>query len=101
LDDLGGIGAPDLIIEILAPGNNKKELQNKYDLYKAFGVILSTQTSRRPSPIPWWMATIYPLNFLPREILSHPQASPDSNWTWRKCLGSWINLAKCGLGIGS
>jgi Uma2 family endonuclease len=38
LDDLGGIGAPDLIIEILAPGNNKKELQDKYDLYKEFGV---------------------------------------------------------------
>lgn len=38
LDDFGGIGAPDLIIEILAPGDNKKELQDKYDLYKEFGV---------------------------------------------------------------
>lgn len=38
LDEFGGIGAPDLIIEILAPGNNKKELQDKYDLYKEFGV---------------------------------------------------------------
>lgn len=38
LDDLGGIGAPDLIIEILSPGNNKKELQNKYEVYEESGV---------------------------------------------------------------
>lgn len=38
LDDLGCIGAPDLIIEILAPGNNKKELQEKYEVYGESGV---------------------------------------------------------------
>ncbi len=38
LDDAGCIGAPDLIVEILSPGNNKKELQNKYDVYKESGV---------------------------------------------------------------
>ncbi len=38
LDDLGCIGAPDLIIEILSPGNNKKELQNKYEVYEESGV---------------------------------------------------------------
>jgi len=31
LDDFGCFGAPDLIIEILSPGNNKKELDNKFD----------------------------------------------------------------------
>jgi Uma2 family endonuclease len=38
LDDLGCIGAPDLIIEILSPSNNKKELQNKYEVYEESGV---------------------------------------------------------------
>src|SRR5690606_1106028 len=38
LDDAGCIGAPDLIVEILSPGNNKKELQNKYEVYRESGV---------------------------------------------------------------
>lgn len=38
LDDLGCIGAPDLIVEILSPGNNKKELKNKYEVYEESGV---------------------------------------------------------------
>ena len=33
LDDAGCIGAPDLIVEILSPSNNKKELQLKYEVY--------------------------------------------------------------------
>lgn len=38
LDDAGCNGAPDLIIEILSKGNNKKELQNKYEVYEESGV---------------------------------------------------------------
>jgi len=38
LDDWGCIGAPDLILEILSPGNNRKELQNKYEVYEKSGV---------------------------------------------------------------
>ena len=38
LDDRGCIGAPDLIVEILSPGNNKVELQNKFELYEEHGV---------------------------------------------------------------
>ena len=38
LDDRGCLGAPDLIVEILSPGNNKKELLNKYEVYEEFGV---------------------------------------------------------------
>ena len=38
LDDLGCIGAPDLIMEILSPSNNTKELQNKYEVYEESGV---------------------------------------------------------------
>lgn len=38
LDDRGCIGAPDWIIEILSPGNNKKEIDNKFRLYEENGV---------------------------------------------------------------
>ena len=38
LDDRGCLGAPDIVVEILSPGNNKKELQNKYEIYEESGV---------------------------------------------------------------
>jgi Uma2 family endonuclease len=38
LDDKGCFGAPDIIIEIISPGNSRVELQNKYELYEEFGV---------------------------------------------------------------
>ncbi|RYD72249.1 MAG: Uma2 family endonuclease [Sphingobacteriales bacterium] len=38
LDYRGCIGAPDIVVEILSPGNNKKELLNKYQVYEEFGV---------------------------------------------------------------
>jgi Uma2 family endonuclease len=38
LDDRGCIGAPDIVVEILSPGNNSKEIQNKYEVYEETGV---------------------------------------------------------------
>lgn len=38
IDARGCVGAPDLIIEILSPGNSKKELKNKFELYEEAGV---------------------------------------------------------------
>lgn len=38
LDDRGVCGAPDLVIEILSPGNSKKEVRLKYELYEEAGV---------------------------------------------------------------
>ena len=38
LDDRGCLGAPDLIIEILSPGNSKKEMDIKFDIYEENGV---------------------------------------------------------------
>jgi Uma2 family endonuclease len=38
LDDRGCLGAPDLMIEILSPGNTKKEMDSKFRLYEAAGV---------------------------------------------------------------
>lgn len=38
LDERGCIGAPDIVIEILSPSNNKKELKNKYEVYEESGI---------------------------------------------------------------
>lgn len=38
LDEAGCIGAPDLVVEILSPGNNRKELKLKYEVYEESGV---------------------------------------------------------------
>ncbi len=38
LDERGCIGAPDLIIEILSPGNTKKEMRDKFEVYEENGV---------------------------------------------------------------
>jgi len=38
LDKRGCIGAPDIVVEILLPGNNKKELVNKFEVYEEAGV---------------------------------------------------------------
>lgn len=38
LDDKGCNGAPDLVIEILSPGNSKKEMHEKFEVYQESGV---------------------------------------------------------------
>ncbi len=38
IDAKGCIGAPDLIIEILSPGNTKKEMKEKFSIYEESGV---------------------------------------------------------------
>ena len=38
LDEQGCLGAPDFIIEILSPGNTKKEMGIKFDIYEENGV---------------------------------------------------------------
>lgn len=38
LDKQGCNGAPDLVVEILSPGNPKREVREKYDLYEEAGV---------------------------------------------------------------
>ncbi|MEN0051254.1 MAG: Uma2 family endonuclease [Bacteroidota bacterium] len=39
LDLQGCVGAPDLVVEILSPGNSKKEMRDKYELYEEAGVL--------------------------------------------------------------
>jgi Uma2 family endonuclease len=38
LDDKGCIGPPDIVVEILSPGNTRKEVRNKYEIYEESGV---------------------------------------------------------------
>ena len=38
LDDRGCLGSPDLVIEILSPGNSKKEMGVKFNLYEENGI---------------------------------------------------------------
>ena len=38
LDEKGCIGAPDWIVEILSPGNTRKEMKEKFSLYEENGV---------------------------------------------------------------
>ncbi|MGN7989946.1 Uma2 family endonuclease [Pedobacter sp. 22226] len=38
IDVRGCIGAPDLVVEVLSPGNTRMELLNKYHVYEEFGV---------------------------------------------------------------
>ena len=38
IDRRGCVGAPDLVVEVLSPGNSTKELRNKYDVYEEAGV---------------------------------------------------------------
>src|SRR5476651_1101404 len=37
-DDRSCLGSPDIMIEILVPGDNRKEVRVKYELYEEFGV---------------------------------------------------------------
>lgn len=39
IDTRGCIGAPDLIVEILSPGNTTREMKDKFDLYEESGVF--------------------------------------------------------------
>jgi Uma2 family endonuclease len=39
IDARGAIGSPELMIEILSPGNSKKEMKYKFDLYEEAGVL--------------------------------------------------------------
>ena len=39
IDERGCSGAPELVVEILSPGNNTREMNQKFDLYEAAGVL--------------------------------------------------------------
>ncbi len=39
LDKQGCVGAPDLVVEILSPGNSRLEMKDKFELYQEAGVL--------------------------------------------------------------
>lgn len=69
LDARGCIGAPDLVVEILSPGNSKMELLHKYRVYEEFGVKEYWVVSQSDQNI-----LIYTLNeegkFIPSKIFT-------------------------------
>ncbi|KRT14737.1 restriction endonuclease [Pedobacter ginsenosidimutans] len=72
LDARGCIGAPDLVVEVLSPGNTKMELLNKYKVYEEFGVKEYWVVSQSDQSI-----LIYTLNdsgkFQPSKIFTHSE----------------------------
>lgn len=38
LDERGCVGAPDLVVEILSPGNTQREMKDKFEIYQVAGV---------------------------------------------------------------
>ncbi|MEM9835840.1 MAG: Uma2 family endonuclease [Bacteroidota bacterium] len=38
LDQQGCNGAPDLVVEVLSPGNSKREMTQKFEAYETAGV---------------------------------------------------------------
>jgi len=39
LDERGCVGAPDLVVEILSPGNTQREMKDKFEIYQEAGVL--------------------------------------------------------------
>jgi Uma2 family endonuclease len=72
LDERGCFGAPDMVVEILSPGNSRHEMRDKYDLYENAGVR------------EYWIVdpdrefiTIYELNELGKYVGSRPFTAGD------------------------
>ncbi len=38
LDEKGCVGSPDLVIEILSPGNSRREMKDKFEIYQEAGI---------------------------------------------------------------
>lgn len=39
LDERGCVGAPDMVVEILSPGNTQREMKDKFEIYQEAGVL--------------------------------------------------------------
>jgi Uma2 family endonuclease len=57
LDTRGCNGAPDLIIEILSPGNSRTEMKDKFELYQEAGVLEYWVVSPIENTIQVWKLT--------------------------------------------
>ncbi|MES2268726.1 MAG: Uma2 family endonuclease [Bacteroidota bacterium] len=68
IDDKGCLGAPDIIVEILSPGNNKKELKNKYEVYEEAGV--TEYWIIHPQEKTFLKYTLIDGNFVPSKLLT-------------------------------
>lgn len=72
LDKQACVGAPDLVVEVLSPGNSKKELKQKFDLYQEnavteYWIVYPTEES----------IIVYTLNEEGKYIGSSPYVAED------------------------
>jgi len=72
LTEQGCTGAPELIVEILSPGNSKKEMKEKFELYEENGVIEYWMVSPIEEAV-----TVYRLNEENKYIGSKPFVSTE------------------------
>ena len=72
LDKQGCNGAPDIVIEILSPGNSKRETKDKFDLYEA-SLVKEYWIIDPMRPV----VTLYTLNAEDKYIGSRPYTEGD------------------------
>jgi len=101
IDKRGCLGAPDLVIEILSPGNTKLEVQEKYEVYQEAGVreywlvnytdktvfiyLLNTTGSFIGQQPATTGQTIAP-SFLPNLYINLTEAFAERHWPWHTYL---------------
>ncbi|GHB31960.1 Uma2 family endonuclease [Mongoliitalea lutea] len=76
LDEMGCLGAPDLIVEILSPSNNQKELIHKYEVYLEAGV--QEYWIIHPSEKTLFIYTLFEGNYLPSKLYTMGHIVPSA-----------------------
>jgi Uma2 family endonuclease len=80
LDFRGCIGAPDIVVEILSPGNSKTELLHKYNVYEEFGVK------------EYWVVSVADKTFLKYTLDTHGKFQPSKLFTLSEVVNSSVLL---------
>lgn len=68
IDIRGCLGAPDIVVEILSPSNNRKELKDKYEIYEESGVREYWIVS--PHARTFFKYTLHDGRFVPSRLLT-------------------------------
>ncbi|MDF3077317.1 MAG: restriction endonuclease [Sphingobacteriaceae bacterium] len=78
LDYRGCIGAPDIVVEILSPGNSKTELLHKYNVYEEFGVK------------EYWVVSVADKSFLKYTLDDNGKFQPSKLFTLSEVVNSSV-----------
>ena len=68
LDKQGCVGSPDIVIEIHSPGNNQKELCNKYEVYEEAQV--KEYLIKSPQDESFLKYTLSESNYVPSRLMT-------------------------------